>query len=226
MALQYGMTTEEYTAADDTVKTLYVEKDGAYQLDVTGLQQEDTGALKRAKDHEVTLRKQAQLELKELKTKAGIDADDALKKAGDVDALEKSWNQKFTDAQTDFDTRISAKDTFIKTSLIDNVAMQIAADISTSPAVMLPHIKARLSADLAGESPATKVLDVSGQASALTVSELSAEFVANKDFAGIIKAGNASGGGQNRDQERASGSTTKLSGMTPKQLAETIKANK
>ena len=226
MALQFGMTAEEYTAADEGVQGLYVEKDGAYQLDVTGLQQEDTGALKRAKDHEVTLRKQAQSELKELKSKAGIDADEALRKAGDVEALEKSWGKKLTDAQTDFETRIGAKDTFIKTSLIDNVAMQIAADISTSPAVMLPHIKARLTADLAGDSPATKVLDAAGQASALTVAELSAEFVANKDFAGIIKAGNASGGGQDRSNDRASGSTQKLSGMTPKQLVEAIKANK
>lgn len=99
--------------------------------------------------------------------------------------------------------------------------MEIAAKISTAPAVILPHIKSRLSADLEGDKPRTVVLDENGQPSALTIEELSKEFIENKDFSSIIIASKASGSGATDKTKGSGGAPAKgidLSKASPKDL--------
>ena len=111
----------------------------------------------------------------------------------------------------------------------------MAAEISTSPSLLLPHIKARLQADLDGDAPATKVLDRDGKPSAMTVADLSKEFVDNKDFAAIIRATKASGGGATNDGQRMrlggatqndEGKAALLSDTDPKNLAAMLAERK
>ena len=98
--------------------------------------------------------------------------------------------------------------------------------------MLLPHIKARLQADFEGDAPVTRILDKEGKVSAMTVEELSAEFVANKDFSAIITASKASGGaGRSSNQNGGSAANQSdkpadLASMNPAQLAEHIKASK
>ena len=117
-------------------------------------------------------------------------------------------------------------------TLVDNVATQIATKISNAPALLLPHIKSRLQADFEGDSPVTRVLDKDGKPSAMTVEELAAEFVANKDFSAIITASKASGGAGKPSNNNGGGAPNNsdkpadLASMNPAQLAEHIKASK
>lgn len=233
MALKRKISKEAFEKLSDELKAEYVEKDGEYVLDLDG--DEDTGALKRAKDREAQLRRDAEKRAKEAEDRlADLEGDDA-RKRGDIETLEKSWKKKHEDTEAAYNEKLSKKDAFIKTSLIDNVALKIANEISTSPSLMLPHIKARLSADLDGDTPITKVLDGQGQPSAMTVEELSKEFVANKEFSAIIVGSKASGSGTSSDGKNKSsrvsatgddGKPVPLADINPKELAEQIKASK
>ncbi len=195
MALKRKITKAEYDKLSAEIKTEYVADGDDFKLDIAGEADEDTGALKRAKDREAQLRREAEKRAKEAEDKlAGIEGDDARKK-GDIVTLEKAWQKKLDDAKAEADAKISRYETNIRTTLVDNVAAKLAAEISTSPALILPHIKARLIADLDGDAPTTKVLGKDGKPSNVTLDDLRKEFVDNKDFATIIRASKASGGG-------------------------------
>ncbi|AJD83162.1 scaffold protein [Paracoccus phage vB_PmaS-R3] len=238
MALKRKIKKDAFDKLPADIQAEYVEKDGEFVLDIDGDDNtggDDTTALRRAKDREVQARKDAEKKARELEEKlASLDESDA-RKRGDIDALEKSWKEKHDATVAEYDGKLKNKDAFISRSLVDNVASQIANEISTSPKLILPHIKARLAADLDGDEPATKVLDATGKPSAATLDDLRKEFVDNKEFASIIRASKASGGGAPNN-----GQTTRLGGATqnngdkpaplasanPKDLAAAIKAKK
>ena len=230
MALKKKLTKEEYSKLSDHIKAEYIEDGDGFRLDIDG--DEDTGALKRAKDREAQLRRDAEVKLREAQEELDrINGDDARKK-GDIATLEKSWQKKLEDQKAEYEGKLGKLTSHTKTQLVDNVAQQIASKISNAPALLLPHIKARLAADFEGDSPVTRILDKDGKPSAMTVEELSAEFVANKDFSAIITASKASGGAgkpSNSNGGSAPNNSDKpadLASMNPAQLAEHIKASK
>jgi len=237
MALKRKITKEVFDKLSADLKAEYVEKDGEYVLDVDGDDNnEDVGALRRAKDREVQARKDAEKKAREAEAKlAELDGNDA-RKRGDIEALEKSWKDKYDKDTGELKTKLEAKDGFISKSLVDNVASSIAAEISTTPALILPHIRARLTADLEGDTPTTKVLGADGKPSASTVDDLKKEFVDNKEFATIIRASKASGGGapDKGQRTRLGGAShnqpgdkpTPLAALPAKDLAAQLKAAK
>jgi hypothetical protein len=237
MALKRKIDKAAFDKLSAEIKAEYVEKDGEYVLDLDGGDDggEDVGALRRAKDREVQARKDAEKKAREAEAKlAELDTSDA-RKRGDIEALEKSWKEKHDTTVAEYDAKLKNKDEFISTSLVDNVAAQLAGEISTSPKLLLPHIKARLTADLDGDKPATKVLDADGKPSALSLDDLRKEFVDNKEFASIIRASKASGGGApDKGQTTRLGGATHQPGekpatfasMNPKDLAAQIAAKK
>lgn len=228
MALKKKITKAEFEKLNEAFKTEYKADGDNYILDVDG--EEDTGALKRAKDRETQLRKDAETRERELQERLeSIEGDDARKK-GDIATLEKSWQGKLDKQKEEYEGRIGKLSGYTTKSLVDNVALSIASKISKAPAIMLPHIRARLQADFEGDEPKTRILDKDGKPSALTVEELSAEFVANKDFADIIIGSKASGGAGNPSsgQQRSSASNNgseapNLSKLNPADLAATLK---
>ena len=230
MALKKKLTKEEYSKLSDHIKAEYIEDGDGFRLDIDG--DEDTGALKRAKDREAQLRRDAEVKLREAQEELDrINGDDARKK-GDIATLEKSWQKKLEDQKAEYEGKLGKLTSHTKTQLVDNVAQQIASKISNAPALLLPHIKARLAADFEGDSPVTRILDKDGKPSAMTVEELSAEFVANKDFSAIITASKASGGAGKPSNSNGGGAPNNsdkpadLASMNPAQLAEHIKASK
>ena len=230
MALKKKLTKAEYEKLSEHIKAEYIEDGDGFRLDIDG--DEDTGALKRAKDREAQLRRDAEAKLREAQEELDrINGDDARKK-GDITTLEKSWQKKLDDSKAEYETKFGKLTSHTKTQLVDNVAQQIASKISNAPALLLPHIKARLAADFEGDSPITRILDKDGKPSAMTVEELSAEFVANKDFSAIITASKASGGAGKPSNSNGGGAPNQsdkpadLASMNPAQLAEHIKASK
>lgn len=197
MALKRSITQKVYDTLSDEIKALYQESKtaGTYQLDLDR-DDDDASELKRAKDREVAARKDAETRARELEAKleelTGIDA----KKRGDIETLEKSWKDKLEKVVSEKNAELERKNTFIKTTLIDSVASQLATKLCGDKAtIILPHIKARLAADVDAEQPTTKVLDAAGKISAASIADLEKEFVANKDFGAIIVASKASGSG-------------------------------
>lgn len=201
MALTRVIKQEVYDKLADGIKGEYQkQEDGSFVLDLTDY--EDPAALKRAKDHERDQAKAARQEAKALKE--SLDAltaerdgllSGAIPKA-DVARLEESYKKKLATRETELTTQINAAQASLQKLLVDNVAQSIAAEISTAPAVIMPHIKARLAAERSetGEFT-TRILDKDGKPSAATLDELKKEFRLNKDFSAIITGSKASGGG-------------------------------
>lgn len=220
MALKRKITKAEFDKLDAAIKAEYVEKDGEYTLDVDGdTGGDDAGALRRAKDREVQARKDAERRAKEAEDKlADLDNNDA-RKRGDIEALEKSWDEKYKAREAELTTKLTGKDAFITKTLLDDRAFQIASGISDTPAILVPHIRARLHADLDGDTPTTKVLGADGKPSATTIEELTKSFVDNKDFASVIRANKATGGGAPDKAKSRLSSATQQPGDKPKSLA-------
>jgi len=220
MALKRKITKDDFDKLSADIKAEYTEKDGEYVLDLDGDGDEDVGALRRAKDRAAQERKEALARAKAAEDKlAELDNNDA-RKSGDIERLEASWKDKLDTQKTEYEDRLTTKDTFISQTLVDSVAQNIANSISTVPALLLPHIKARLTADLDGDSPTTKVLDADGKPSAATVKELTQEFVDNKDYASIIQANKASGGGAPDKGQRQGGASHNSTGDKPPMLSD------
>lgn len=179
MALRFKVTKAQYDKLTPEFQAEYIagETDGEYVLDVADLPKgEDVGPVKRALEAERTAHKATKTALSE--ARATIEA------TPDIETL-KANHEKET----------GKLKTFAEKTLVDNAALALATKISTSPSLLLPHIRSRLVTDMTGDEPVTKVLGADGKPSDLTIEKLGEEFVANKDFAAIIKASNGSGGG-------------------------------
>uniref|UniRef100_A0AAU6W049 Scaffold protein n=1 Tax=Pseudomonas phage Pavpe01 TaxID=3138545 RepID=A0AAU6W049_9VIRU len=227
MALKLKLDKAAFDKLSDVVKAEYYEKDGEYHLDVDGL--EDTGALRRSKDHEVKARKEAETKVRDLEEQVTTLTTAATESKAKFDKeLSKQLGEK--------EGQLTKANQFIQTTLVDSVATKIAGEISTAPALLVPHIKARLQADLTGDAPATKVLGADGKVSELTVDALKAEFVANKDFSAIIRGNKASGaggpkhasvnGGAGSNNDNPSDKPANLATMNPRDLAARLTAQK
>lgn len=219
------ITKEQYDALPDSVKALF-KADGDEYSQITHPDPSDE--LKRAKDREVEARKAADAKANDLQTQLDKINGDKARKAGDIETLEKSWQSKLDAQKAEYEASLTKANEFIQKTLVDSVAASMASEISTSPAVMLPHIKSRLTADLDGDTPITKVLDASGNASALNLDDLKKEFVANKDFASIIVGSKASGSvtADGQKGNRVDTSDVNLAKMKPGELLEHMRAVK
>lgn len=224
------LTKEQYDALPDSVKALFQADGDGYtkKPDEGG---EDIGALKRGKDREVQARKDAEAQAAKLQADLDKLTDNDARKRGDIETLEKSWQSKIDGMEATHQEKLAKKDAFIKNALVTNVAQSIASEIAPeNVSLILPHITARLTADLDGDSPVTKVVDATGSLSALSVDDLKKEFVDNKDFASIIVGSKASGSGASADKSKRVGSAApegkKLVELSPTELAAHISATK
>ena len=202
MALKRKITGDEFNKLGALLKTEYKENPdeaGSYLLEVEG--DEDSGALKRAKDHEKEQRKSAEKKVKDLTdqlTELTEERDGLLKGAipkGDVEKLENSYKKKHADREAELGTQINGLTAQLQTILVDNVAQQMASELSTAPVLLLPHIRSRLKAEVVEGKFVTRVVDAEGKPSALTLADLKKDFACNKDYAAIITGSKASGGG-------------------------------
>jgi hypothetical protein len=190
MAMKKKITKTEFEKLAPHYQSEYNENDGNYILDVTG--EEDTGALKRAKDREKAARQAAEAKLNDLEGE--LDALKSDPKARDVKSLEASWKTKHESELALKDTQIAKLSDFAKATLADSVALSFAKEISTSPELLLPHIKARIVADLNGDKPVTKILDKEGKVSAFTLEDFKKEVLDTPAYAAILIGSKAKGG--------------------------------
>ncbi|WP_299726830.1 hypothetical protein [uncultured Endozoicomonas sp.] len=193
---------EEATAA------MYQKTDSGYQLAVDGLpEMEDTSGLK-AKNAELLAKLKEQKDAKAAADKAAQEAaDEAARKSGDVAVLEKSWSEKLAAREAELTAINEGMSNSLKTMLVDNVAQAMATEISVSPALMMPHIKGRLSVEMQDGKHVTRVLDAEGKPSAATIDDLKKEFVSNEAYAPVIIGSKASGGQAPSSNAQGGGNT-------------------
>lgn len=202
--LKIKLTKEEYEALSDEMKAAYKANGNntGYVLDT-----DEARELKAAKDREKTRADEAERKLQELVEEQRTNADKRARESGDVAALEKSWSDKYEALKAEHETAIAKMKedgeklsadlrAAIDTLTVDRDATTVAAEISTAPKLMLPHLRGRLRAEIGADGAVvTRVLDKSGKPSAMTLDDLKKEFRDNADFSAIIKAGHGSGAG-------------------------------
>lgn len=209
MALKRKITKVEFDALDDLFKAEYEEKDGGYVLD-TDDATELRNALERQKEVGRAEKERAdrlQAEKEEAETgRVAAEAETARKK-GDVTAIEASWQAKVDLEKNKAKTANEKLQLQLRTLLVDNVAVQLANELSDSPKILLPHIRERIYTDFEGDEPVTRIRSPDGKPSALTVADLREEFLANADFSSIVTGTRATGGnaGQQRNGTNGSG---------------------
>lgn len=234
--MKYKLTKAQYDELPDDIKKEYKEQDGDYILNVEG--GEDTGALKRAKDHEKDRRKKAEEKLAEIEgelnsTKEELETLQNSKGDGDKDVakLEAKWKKKLEDREKELSGKTETLEKELNTLLVDNVADRLAGELSDSPAVLRPHIKGRLTVERVDGKAVTRIKDADGELSPMTLDELKNEFMSNDDFASVVKgsagSGSGAGGGQGGSGGKGSGGEKPdFSKASTKEVADYLKSQK
>jgi len=226
--MKYTISKTEYEQLEEVIQKQYDAKGDEYQIQLEGV--EDTGALKRAKEHEKERRHKAEQELKEVRDKLDskeqeiMDLRKGAVSKDDVEALEKSYKEKLEDTQKDYEDRLNTSENSLKNLLVDNVANKLATEISTVPDLMANAIATRLTTEVVDGKTITRVLDNEGKPSALTVDELKKEFIANEKFSSIIVGSNASGSGA-QGSGNGGGAAKKFSEMSESERIDLYKSS-
>lgn len=199
--MKFKLNATEYAALSDELKKLYIADGDEFRLQVEGM--EDTGALKRAKDHEKAERQKAEKRVRELTEEMEAKA----RGNGDVKTLEDSWKQKLADKDKEHKLEVAKLRGQLETILVDNVADGLAKELSTAPSLLKPVIRARLRAEEQDGNLVTRVLDGEGKPSALNLDDLKKEVIGNKEFAAILIGSKGSGSGAAGNQRPGASGT-------------------
>lgn len=233
MKLKRKITESEFNALDENKKSLYVKDGENYIVDIddTAFEtlKEEKANLKKELDNYKAEEEERIRKAEERAEKKALEAYEKAKGDKDVEAIEKSWTDKYGKLESEFKDLQEKHNGYVTKSLVDSAVTAMANEISTHPNLITPHIRSRLGVDLSGDSPKLVVLDENGQRSALTVDELKKSFIDNKEFSAIIKATSANGGAK-AGASSPSGTPTgekikRLGEMTDLELAQIAKAN-
>lgn len=183
---------------DDTQKAFYDEKDGKFVLKVEGIPQgEDVSGLK-AKVDELLAEKKAEAEKRKAAEEAARKAaEEHARKNGDVEAIEKSWQEKYSRREQELADQLASMEADLGTLTVGATAKSLAAELALpgSADVLMPHIQQRLKTERRDGKPVTVVLDAEGKPSAMSIDELKQEIANNPAFAPVIVGSKATGGG-------------------------------
>jgi hypothetical protein len=191
VALKY--TIEKLEDVDEKYRDEYEEKDGKFVLKVEGVPEAksiDTSDFEnRIKALEANNRKLLD-EKKKVK-------EDALKKTGDIDALEKSWQEKIDQIKTEHDEALKSYESTISELTSGAAARDFVSNVFKSDVaeIVMPHISKRLTTEYKDGKPVVRVLDATGNPSAMSIDDLKKEFQTNDKFAPFVIGSKASGGG-------------------------------
>jgi len=195
--MKFKITKTAFDKLGDELKLEYKPDGDHYVLQIEGQPAEEgSAALRNALERERTDNADLRGQLKELNTKLTTAEEKAA--GGDKEAQREvtRLTKKIETMTVEHDGKIKAKDTAIANSHRDSTVAALAAKISTSPAVITPHLANRLEVTIDPDTNLPKV-SVKGKDGkidpALTIDKLGEEFVANPEFKGIIRASGASG---------------------------------
>lgn len=227
-----------------TLQEYYEETEDGYVLGLDGRQKEDdTGALRRAKDRvqrerddlrdELDVMKEQQKELQD-KLK-DLDTNDA-RKSGDIEKLEKAWLKEKEELLETQRKREDLLKGYIERTTVDSIVDGITTRNTGSKEnakLLAPHLKNRVDVEFGDDmSPSITILSEDGKPSGLSVDDFEKEIVDNEAYAAIIVANRASGGGAADDRKTGGGSAfptggqgrgnTDLSKVEPKELVNLL----
>jgi hypothetical protein len=201
MALKYKLDQAAFEKLEEGQQALYKKSGEMYVLDVDGVDNnsDDLMALKAQNEKLLSEKKDAAKKAKEAEDAATKAAEEAARKAGDTEALEKSWQEKLAKREAELTSQIETLNGSVNGMLVDNVATKLANELAVpgSADILIPHIKSRLAAEQRDGQFVTVIRDAQGKPSAATLEDLKNEFSGNAAFAPVIAGSKATGGGAN-----------------------------
>ncbi len=231
MKLKRKISQSELEQLTKEVQELYTKVGDEFVLNLDDTAFETLKAEKKSAEEKLAKYEQEEEErIRKAEERAKKKAQEEYEKAKgdkDVEAIEKSWTDKYSKLETEFKGLQEKHNGYVTKSLVETAVTAMANEISTHPSLISPHIRSRLGVDLTGDSPKLVVLDENGQRSALTVDELKKSFVDNKEFSAIIKATSANGGakaGASSPSGTPTSETKRLGEMSDLELAQMAKA--
>ena len=190
--LKCKVTAAEYAALPEALKAFYKQSGESYLL-----QTDEAAELIAARDREKLRADGLQGQVSSLTTQVTTLTTENLslkQKGGDVLSIETSWKAKLDSLERTTNDKLAAKDKQLQQVLVVKEAEKLATKMAGNNSHLLaPVIQLRLSADTSGEQAITRVLDVQGKPSALTLDELEKELRESKKYDAILIASHASG---------------------------------
>ena len=232
MTLALTLDAEKHSALDSALQPFYVKQDdGSYRLDADipstdGLKAKTDELLGETK-RERELRKAAEDRLAALEAERQQALEDNARAKGDVEAIEKSYQEKMAKLDTDYGGQVSTLQKQIYDLTVGQAANNLANELSIkgSAIALLPHIQNRLSLEqLEDGQQKIRVLDANGNKTGMTLEDLKQEFRANEAFKPLIAANGASGSGANGANGGA-GQITKATDMSEADRIELAQTN-
>lgn len=190
------LTKEQYDALPDFAKALYAADGDGYSPTFKTAEEVKTElAGLKANNDKLLGEKKAEKEARAAAEKAAKEAaEEAARKNGDVAALDKSWQDKFTAYDNENKGRTEAYRKQIADLTVGSAANDLAAKLfGKNAGIMKGHVANRLTLE-EGEDGSLKVRVLKdGKPSAATLEDLEKEFRSNADFASVL-AGTPAGG--------------------------------
>ncbi|AHG23461.1 hypothetical protein O197_45 [Edwardsiella phage eiAU-183] len=189
--LKFKIDSAAFDALDDAVKGLYNKSGDDYVLAVEGLEdvsglKSQVAALLNEKKTEAEKRRAAEEAEKQAR-------EEAARKAGDVEALDKSWQEKLAKVQAEASGRTELLSKKVQDLTIGATARDLASRVfGKNAGLMLPHVAPRLSLEEVDGDFKVRVMK-DGKPSAMSLDDLEKEFRTNADYAAVVVASGAGG---------------------------------
>lgn len=201
MSLKYQLETLD--GVEESVKGLYTEKDGKFVLGIEGLpdvsEYEQRVTKMDAKINELLgEKKAAQKKADDAAEAARLAAEEAARKGGDIEAVEKSLRDKFGKELKSVADAKEAAEKQLSNVLVKKQALEIAsrnAVDNDSAAILSEWIEHRTEMEMVDGEYRAVFKGPDGKRSGLNADEFEESLVSEKSLARLLKASKASGGG-------------------------------
>lgn len=225
--MKYKIDKAAFDALEPSLQAFYKAQGEDYVLAIEGLpepQNEDVTGLKAKVAELLNEKKDEKLRREQAEEAARIAAEEHARKTGDVNALQKSWEEKHTKAIGEKETALSALQQQVHALTVGATAARLAGELAVqgSSAVLQQLIEPSLSMEIRDGKPVVVVLDADRRPTALTVDEFKNQLFNDAALAPLIASSRASGGGATGGKGGGAAKTwNQLTGMERVELRRT-----
>lgn len=226
--MKYLIDKAAFDALEPSLQAFYKAQGENYVLAVEGLpapQGEDVTGLKAKNDELLAELRANKTKAREAEEAARLANEEAARKNGDTEALDRSWNEKHTKALGEKDTALSTLQAQVHALTVGSTAARLAGELAVqgSSAILQQLIEPRLTMEIRDGRPVVVVLDNDRRPSALTVDEFKEQLFSDAALAPLIAASRATGGGA--PGGKSPGGKSKLSDMSESERKQLAKDN-
>ena len=221
------ITPEDHAKLHEDIQGEYTLKDGKYMLSLEG---HEDHFVPKAKHHMAeTHRREAEKKLTDAEAREA----DLLQKLENADGKKEIEEIRANAAKdvervkAEYAEKEAAQKAEVNKSLIAAEASKFANDKFVTPSLIQDVYSKRLTVEEVDGKSVIRVLEADGTASAKSIDDLQKEFLANEEYAPIIKAAQSSGGSATKDQHSGGSSAPKKVEFThenSKAAVEAVKA--